>query len=323
MRKPTKIEAAYHDLEKIGSTPITAESTGRLKVALKSTTSLLVSKAADIAGGANIQELIPDMISAFDRFMINGAKTDKNCNAKNSIAKAFIDMEFTGDSVFIDGARYIQMEPVWGGSADTAVQLRCNCAYGLARINHPDAHFVLTDLLVDKEASVRVAAAKALTYLGTPESELLLRLKAMTGDSEFEVISECFTGLMTMIPTHSLNFVARFLQSNDPAILECAALAIGESHAPQAFDVLKGCWDDNISPAIRLSLLLPIALLRTDDAFDFLVKIVRASQSNLAAQALSALRLYAEDERVKKVREAVLARNDDAILDRFDQEFML
>ena len=323
MRKPSKTEEAYHNLEKIGSLPITEETIATLKSALNSTTSLLVSKAADIAGSTNIQELIPDMVSAFNRFMINGAKVDKQCNAKNSIGKALVDMEFTGDSIYLAGAYYIQMEPALGGPVDTATELRCNCAFGLARIGHRDVHYVLADLLVDNERVVRVAAAKALTFLGDPESELLLRLKVLTVDSEIDVMAECFSGLMTMAPERSLDFVARYLQSNDPALLECAALAIGQSHMPRAFEVLKNCWNENIASNLRWFIILPIALLRTDDAFNFLVKIVRAAETNLAGQALSALSLYADEESVKRVREAVLARGDKAILDKFDQEFTL
>lgn len=323
MRKATKTESAYFEMSQIDPQVVDSKVIYDLKSVINGTNSLLVSKAVDIAGQANLQQLIPDMVSAFFRFMVNGAKNDKQCNAKNAIAKALLDMNFLGDEIYLAGAHYKQMEPALGGRIDTATELRCNCAYGLAKIDHPDAHFVLTDLLVDDELVVRTAAAKALTYLGTPESELLLRLKVLSGKEEIEVISECFSGLMTMSPKRSLDFVRRFLYSDNPAVVECAALTIGQSHIPQAFEVLKDCWDNNIGSNVRASILLPIAIIRNEDAFDFLLKVLRASDTKLASNTLSALSLYADDESVNKIRQVVIAKGDDALLDKFDQEFML
>ncbi len=309
MKKPSKTEAAYYALERIGSGPMAAEAIAELRKALNAAASLLVSKAADIAGRRGVSELIPDMISAFGRFTTDGARVDKQCNAKISIVNALNALECVDDAVFLTGARYIQMEPVFGGQADTAAELRCGCAYGLARIAHPDAHYVLADLLVDGESSVRAAAAKALAYLGSPEGELLLRLKVLTGDKELDVISECFEGLMTMSPKRSLVFVSRYLKSDDLSAAQCAAIAIGKSHAPGAFDALRKCWDDSPSPSTRRALLLPIALIRSDDAFEFLLEVLRRGDGKIIAQATNALSLYADDESARRVQEAMAARD--------------
>lgn len=321
MKKPSKIEMAYHALERIASGQMTQASVDELRCALGGTTSLLASKAADIAGRKGARELIPDMISAFDRFMTDGAHTDKQCNAKISIVNALDKLEYMGDEVFIRGASYVQMEPAFGKPVDTAVELRCGCAYGLARIGHPDAHFVLADLLVDSERAVRTAAVKALAYIGSPESEVLLRLKVLTGDAELDVTSECFTGLMIMSPERSLDFVARYLRSYDHSLVECAALALGGSRLPRAFDTLRQHWDADPSPAMRRTLLLPIALVRSDDAFDFLLQVARTSDVKTAIQAISALSLYVNAESVGKIREVVTARGDADILARFDKDF--
>jgi HEAT repeat protein len=302
MKKPTRFEAAYHALARIGSGPITEDAVAEIKRALESPTSLLVAKAAEIAGRRGLTELIPDMASAFDRFLADGARVDKQCNAKTSIAEALNKLEYMGNAVLVAGARYLQMEPAFGGPADTAAGLRCACASGLARIEHPDAHYVLADLLVDPERTVRSAAARALAYLGSPEGEVLLRLKALTGDSEPDVISECFTGLMTMAPERSLDFVARYLRSGGPAVSESAALAIGGSRLPRAYDTLRQHWDDEVSPTVRRRLLLPIALIRSTEAFNFLLEVVRTADTKTAAHAVSALRIYADDESVRKRR---------------------
>lgn len=321
MRKSSKFEAAYDALTRLESRLIDLEAAAEIKCAINDKASLLVAKAANIAGRRGMQELIPDMIEAFDRFIAGGANSDKQCNAKSAIANALDKLEFMGDSVFLKGAKYVQMEPTFGGYIDTAIDLRCSCAYGLVRIGHPDTFYILADLLVDSERPVRIAAVKAISCLAATESELLLRLKVLTGDSEPDVISECFVSLMTMTPNRSLDFVARYLKSDDANLMECAALAIGASHIPHAFDTLKECWEENISPATHRMLLLPIALIRSDDAFDFLLEIVGNADIRTATQALSTLNLYADNESIRKIREAVNARGNADISERFDQEF--
>ncbi len=321
MKKLTKAEEAYRKLSRFGRGPVSEEAIGEIKRALNGNISLLVAKAADIVSNWRLHDLLPDLTAAFHRFLVNNGKADKQCTAKTSIINALNNLEYLGDDVYLAGVQYVQMEPVWGGQADTAIEVRCGCAFGLARINYPDVHYVLADLLVDHETSVRVAAVKALAYMGTPESDVMLRLKVLVGDSEIEVIGECFTALMTIIPKQSLGFVSRYLKHNDLAIVESAALAIGGSHIPEAFETLKNCWEENPILFYRRAIMLSIALIRSDDAFDFLLDVVRNADTQTAAQAISTLKLYASDRTVEKITKAVESRNDSDLADRFKQEF--
>jgi hypothetical protein len=334
MKHPSRVEDALRDLDRTASGSMTDESIADIKRALNGSTSLLTARAAGIVGQLRLEDLIPDMISAFQRLMVDGVKKDKLCLAKIAIADALNAMDYLGEEVFVSGAYYTQKEPAFGGFIDPATKVRCACAFGLARIAHPSAHYVLTDLLrdplhgvgvrftdpvEDPEYEVRAAAAKALTYMGSPEAELLLRLKVLSDDKNLEVIGECFSGLMTMSPSRSLDFVARFLKSENLQMVGCAALAIGQSHLPGAFEALKNTWDANPSPAARSVLLLPIALLRLDEAFDFLLEIVSKSPSKLAMEAVNVLSLYADDTSVQKVRTAVEARGDAEISRAFER----
>gem|GEM_PF-3377662 len=74
MRKPDKFEAAFNSLIRIGSGQIDSEAINELRQALNGSNSLLAAKAAEIAGRRNVADLIPDMIAAFNRFMVNGAR---------------------------------------------------------------------------------------------------------------------------------------------------------------------------------------------------------------------------------------------------------
>jgi hypothetical protein len=334
MRQPSKTEDALRQLEQMASGPMTDEAIVEIRRALNGSIGLLAARAAEIVGQRRLEDLIPDMIAAFRRLMVDGAKNDKVCIAKIAIADALNAMEYMGEEVFLAGAYYTQREPSFGFPIDAAVKLRCACAFGLARIGHPSAHYALADLLrdpdygvyirftdplLDPEYEVRAAAAKALAYMGTPEAELLLRLKVLSGDQNLEVIGECFSGLMTMSPSRSLDFAARFLKSENLQMVGCAALAIGQSHLPGAFEALKRTWEANPSPASRGALLLPIALVRRDEAFDFLLEVVSRSNVKLAAEAVNVLSLYADDISVGRVREAVEARGDAEITRAFER----
>ncbi|MEN6521656.1 MAG: HEAT repeat domain-containing protein [Armatimonadota bacterium] len=314
MKKPTSFETAYRSLWRIESGNMDDEAISELKSAINGKNSLLASKAADLAANYGFSNLIPDMISAFERFMIDGVRNDKLCNAKISIVNALNKFEYMGDEVFRKGAYYIQMEPAYGKPIDAAVKVRIGCAYGLARIICLDASYILTDLLVDADPEVRTAAVKSLSYLGNPESELLLRLKVLTGDEDPNVISECFDGLITMAPDRSLGFVSRYLRTADAAMAQSAAIAIGNSRLSRAYDVLREYWDDFPSPSTRRMLILPIALVRSTEAFNFLLDIVRDADSKTASEAIDALRIYPSTENIEQVREVMESRNDPALM---------
>src|SRR5579884_980430 len=102
-----------------------------LRKALKDRSNYLVSKAAAVAGEHRLKELIPDLIAAFERFMIDAVKTDPQCWAKNAIVKALKDLNHDDPAVYLRGIQHVQLEPVWGTTEDTALTLRGACALAL------------------------------------------------------------------------------------------------------------------------------------------------------------------------------------------------
>ena len=72
---------------------------------------------------------------------------------------------------------------------------------------------------------------------------------------------------MHIEPGRSLEFVAAYLDDEEVAIAEGAALALGESHREEALEILKR----HVGPSIlRPTVLLAIALLRNDAAVEYL-----------------------------------------------------
>ena len=133
---------------------------------------------------------------------------------------------------------------------------------------------LLADLLADPEKVARSAAAKALGASGALAAIPLLRFKARVGDEEPEVVVECLTGLVNADPEGSLSFVGGFLDA-DEEVAEGAALALGESRRPAAFEILKSHWPRaRLDESLGRVVLLAIAITRLSTALDFLFGVL-------------------------------------------------
>jgi len=277
---------------------------GRAQVAqyLNSKMNLVAAKAARIAGEWQAAELTPELVAAFDRFMVKPETTDKRCAAKVEILKALCKLEYPSPSVFRRGLRHVQMEPTWGGSVDTAAEVRALGAMGLAQTSDPDALEEILPLLLDPERDARIGALRAVGASGLPGGVLLLRLKALSGD-EPEVLGECLTALLRAAPAQSLEFVAKFLDHREEVVAEAAALALGDSRLESAFAVLRDAFERKRAlPLRRRTLLLAIALLRRENAIDYLVDLVQNGESQTSADAAAALAMYDKDPSLKRAR---------------------
>src|SRR5436190_813329 len=124
MAKAASIEDRLAEIAALGKSPDTPEARTQLRKHLASKISLAVAKAAGITGLFEGHDFIPDLVAAFHRFMADPAKTDKGCAAKNAVVKALLAADCDDEDLFRMGIRHVQLEPTWGGRADTAAQLR-------------------------------------------------------------------------------------------------------------------------------------------------------------------------------------------------------
>ena len=200
MAKRLSTQQKLSRLEELAKSPLSEDEIQEIHKALGSANNIVVAKAAKVTEKCAIAELIPQLVVAFERFIEKPAKADKGCFAKIALIEALDTLEYRDSELFLRSIHHVQMEPVFGGQEDTAAELRGKCAFALARIEYVDVFFELTSLLTDPESQARIAAVKALTYLGCERSELLLRLKILTGDEEAQILHECFSGLMDMNP---------------------------------------------------------------------------------------------------------------------------
>src|SRR5689334_2244981 len=235
----------------------------------------VVAKAAALAGERHLHEREPDLLGAYARFLVDPVKRDPTCLAKSALARALVELECQNVPFFLEGIRYVQLEPVWGGTTDTAVDLRSSCAMGLVASGYWRAIPELAALLNDSEPRARQGAARAISCGNPREAEALLRFKVLSGDAEPEVIGECFTGLLSIAPEECVPFVGAQLANGKGEIRDFAALALGESRHPAALKQLRDAWDDAyVPPDMRAVLIRAAALHRTDAAFDWLVTII-------------------------------------------------
>ena len=312
--------ARLESLREHGATQATTEA---LRQALQDRNNYVVAKAARIAADLGLTALIPELTAAFDRFFADPVKSDPQCWAKHGISKALADLGCEEAGVFLRALTYVQPEPVWGGSEDTAGPLRATCAAGLVQcrdISGPEILSNLTEVLVDRDKAVRMSAADAISRLGHPEGGLLLRFKALSGDQEPEVLGACFSALLSLEGPRSIAFVARFLDAAGDAGSE-AALALGLTRDPEAFQALKRKWESESGAQLAPTLLLAMALTRHTEAIELLLELVRGASpyAEAAIEALASAHLTPE---IRSLTEAAVQRNRNPRLRAaFDRHF--
>ncbi len=266
-------------------------------------------RAATLAEERSLHELIPELHQAYARFLEQPVKRDPHCLAKQAVVRALVGLECHDVPFYLEGIRYRQLEPVWGGSADTAVDIRCLSAMGLVRSNYFRAIPELAVLLADPEVRAREGAARAISCGHPREAEALLRYKVLIGDEHPEVMSECFTALLAIAPEECMPLVATQLAHKDEAVRDFAALALGESHHPAALKYLRATWDDVlVSKEMRAVLIRAAAVHRSEAAFDWLLTVIESGTRDQVDVAVDALSVYQRNSKLHERVEAALAK---------------
>jgi HEAT repeat protein len=295
----------------------------QLRKALKDKSNYLVSKAAALVGELGLHVLVADLLEAFDRHLSGGANSDPQCWAKNAIAQALRDLDHRDPDIFLRGIAYFQPEPVWGGQQDTAVTLRSSCALALAHCSMDDYEIMerLVDLLGDPERPVRIDAIRAMAQMSSREAQLALRVKAIAGDADVDVIGQCLMSLLDIAPLEQLGFVAGFLRAKGEVALEAIA-ALGECREVQAVHILTSAWHSARDHETRQAILLALGVSRHTEAMTFLLGLLESSDIDFAKSAIGALAGGRFRERAREPAAAILVhRKDRALLSLFDTQF--
>jgi hypothetical protein len=317
-RRP--LEETLRALRRVRQAPEAEESLRELRAVLGGEGSLAVARAATLVGELGLAPLVPDLVAAFPRFFVDPVRTDPGCAAKTAIVLSLRRLEQDERALYRRAASHVQLEPVFGGRVDTALDLRGAAALALAESAGPDVLVDLAHLLADEEAPVRVSAARAVSVHGRDGGIPLLHLKALAGDPEPRVVTECLLALLRLDPG-ALPFVASFFDRGDAAA-EAAALALGESRRADALPVLRGFLDRGSRRGLVRVTLLAIAALRRDEAVDVLLSLARDEPGPLAREALSALASVGGDALYERARAVAEGRPElvDALARAFGRE---
>ena len=278
-----------------------------LRKGLGAKNNFLAGKAADLIREFDLKILVPELLIAFDRLFENAEKTDPQCWAKNAISRTLAAFEHQDPEVFLRGMGHIQMEPVYGGRADTAGTLRSICALALVtcrRLTERDLLTHLLDLLADKDKNVRAEVARAIEQVGSPTASLLLRLRATVGNDEPEVLGACHAGVLRIEGKGAIPWAARFLAAADDTSAE-VALAIASLRCEDAFQALKVALGNTRDPWFRSVLLSAVGLTRQESAADFLFEVVQKESLDAEAAIESIVRSMPSKENIERLKKLV------------------
>jgi hypothetical protein len=299
------------------------EALPALRKALGNRVNLVAAKAAKIAAERQFQALVPDLLQAFNRLFEEPVKRDPQCWGKNAMAGALKDLGYSESAPFLRGLNHKQMEPVWGGEADTAENLRGTCLLALvacADLDRGEALRALVNALTEKADPVRKEAARALGQMAGDEGALVLRLKARLGDQNLEVTGQVLDSLLAIEGEGALPFVAEFLDRGGETGEE-AALALGSSRLAGAFDVLRGAWTRARNPEFRAVLLRAISLSRREPATEWLLDLVGNGRRADAAAAIEALALHSASEEIGRLVESAVQGREPELQAEFRKHF--
>jgi hypothetical protein len=297
---------ALSELVKAGDS-LSGDQVAYLRKTLAHRNNFLVSKAARLTGDAELSALLPDVLTAFDRFFIDPAKTDPKCWAKEALAKALVKLGHRTKDAYLRGMRHHQMEASWGPPVDSAGALRGTCTHALVDcpgISDADLLTALLESLTDSDKTVRMEAARAIAQVGGVSATLLLRLRAQLGKDEPEVLGAVYASLLSLEGAAAIPLVAKALEEGDDTAGE-AAFALADVRSAEALAALLARLRAGADAWFTSVLLSAIALTRLPEGIDYLMAMI-ANDEREAPEAIEAISRIAPNAELRaRVEQAV------------------
>lgn len=319
-RKRPSVDVEAEAVRALDSDAESEESRAKLRAALGHRHWMVVLAAADVVARHSLSGFERELASVWDRFAQNGAKLDPGCRAKEAALSALDRLETLDPDPFLAAIRYTQLEPVMGGTVDTAGGVRQRALSGLYRTLYPDAALYAAELLADPSADVRGGTIHAIEHYRDPASIALLAHKLRAGDPDPSVFSECAAALLAVAFEFARAIFVQWLKDSDSVRRETAALALGQSRQAEAIGVLlewieTAAWDGDIDLGLRA-----LGLSRDERARAYLLDVVEHGQSLRARKAVEALAVHRYDSelaaRVRRAAKANAGAHLETVVDR-------
>jgi hypothetical protein len=330
MRKDP-LKEALQKISELRADGSSGENVAALRKAIQKQAGVVVAKAAEVAAEWNAAKLAQDLHDAFYRLSKNGLEDDPQCWGKAAIIKALYDLAWQDTKVFVDACKTIQLEPVYGGKGDSAVNIRTAAIQALAQLPTADTLTVintLADLLADESSKVRAEAARACVYCQPLLVSPLLRLKVRSGDAEPRVLGVCFDTLLIAHPdSETVNLVLEYatpkpllkrLATSQDVVQSEAIASLASSGLAEAVNAATKLYP-TLDAQLRRVLLTSLGGSNASEAFNFLCSIVKNAPANEAKWGLEALnsKLYDPDSKVM-IRRYLAERNDRELLKLYE-----
>ncbi len=325
MRKDP-LKDALQKVSALRTDGVSEKSIATLRKMINKEPGMVVAKTAEVAAEWNAIELAQDLHDAFYRLSEAGLQDDPQCWGKVAIIKALYDLTWQDTKIFVDGCKTVQLEPVYGGKGDSAVNVRTAGIQALAQLPTADTLTVvntLADLLADESPKVRAEAARACVYCQTLLVAPLLRLKIRSSDVEPRVLGVCFDTLLIISPdSETVRLVLEYAQaksitkkfSPDYNVVQSEAVAsLASSSFAEAVNAVTKLYEALPDSQLKRVLLTALGASSVSEAFNFLVQIVKDAPVNEARWGLEALKPKLFDADNKAVIEQYLKarKNDD------------
>lgn len=278
-----------------------------IRAALAHRSGMIAAPAARAVAAHRLDGFEAQMLAALERYYADPVERDPQCLGKLALVTALDELGCGDAAPFLRAARHVQLEPVWGGTQDSAPPLRIRAAQALVRLGHHGVYRLLGDLLVDAVGEVRGAAAQMLGAIGGERAALLLRLRLAVGDKDVDVLADYAGGLLACEGAEAIPLVVTLLDHDDRAVVGGAALALGGSRLPEALEPLLTALRNSTDRQLTRTLVDAIALQRSDATAEVLLGLVAEGDREEAVAAAEGLRLYRDRPAIVERAKAALA----------------
>jgi hypothetical protein len=176
--------------------------------------------------------------------------------------------------------------------------VRARGVLGLARLGHQDAFAIFGACLADRDATVRLSAARAIAHRGQSEGAGLLLLRAGAGDDEPEVLLECLRGLFVLAPTFGVRHARRVLREAGSTQRDLTLQALGTAPHDAAVELLAEELAQQTLAEQREPIIAALGLSLRPRARALLLELVGGERGSDAEAALAALAIHRYDARL-------------------------
>lgn len=336
MRKDP-LKEALQKVSELRADGMSEKNFATLRKLINKKAGMVVAKTAEVAAEWNATELAQDLHNAFYRLSQDGLESDPQCWGKAAVIKALYDLAWQDTKIFVQACKTVQLEPVYGGKADSAVNVRTAGIQALVQLPTADTLTVintLADLLADESPKVRAEAARACVYCQPLLVAPLLRLKIRSGDAEPRVLGVCFDTLLVISPdSETVHLVLEYAtpkefsleqlrsrkssDSQGDVVRSEAIASLASSSLAEAVNAVTKLYP-TLDAQLKRVLLTALGGSSATEAFNFLCQIVKEGSVNEAKWGLEALKskLYDEDSR-RKVEQHLGERKEAELLNLY------